>query len=249
MKLTNTACKNAKTKEKPYKIFDGDGLFLYVMPNGSKYWRLKYRFGNREKRLAIGVYPDITLQMARDKRMASRRLIDKGIDPAQEKRKRKQQLVIDTANSFQVIADEWIEHNSNSWSENHARTVKRRLEMDIYPKIGAMPIKDVNAPILLSVIRAIEKRGAHEMARRALQYCGQIFRFAIVTGRGERDISADLKGALKPFKRGHYAAMDISELPDFLKALIRWRLSCLSGVLLAYSSYRRKVFSKADQKN
>lgn len=200
---------------------DGAGMFLYVMPGGSKYWRLKYRFGNKEKRLALGVYPDITLQMARDKRLEARRLIDQGVDPSQEKKKRKRQLELDTANTFKVIAEEWVQHNASTWSDNHIKTVRRRLEMDLYPKMGSMPIKDINAPILLPVLRSIEKRGAHEIARRSLQYCGQIFRYAIVTGRGERDITADLKGALKPFKRGHYAAMDVQELPDFLKALQR----------------------------
>jgi len=134
-------------------------------------------------------------------------------------KKRKRQLALDTANTFKVIADEWVEHNSGTWSKNHANTVRRRLEMDIYPKIGSLPMKEIDAPTLLPVLRAIEKRGAHEIARRALQYCGQIFRYAIVTGRGERDVSADLKGALKPFKRGHYAAMEISELPEFLNVL------------------------------
>ena len=219
MKLTNTACKNAKPKEKPYKMTDGAGMFLHVMPNGSKYWRLRYRFAGRGKQLALGVYPEVSLQMAREKRLKARRLLDQDIDPSQEKKKRKRQLALDTANTFKVIAEEWVVHNASTWSANHTNTVRRRLETDIYPKIGSMPIKDVNAPILLPVLRAIEKRGAHEIARRALQYCGQIFRYAIVTGRGERDISADLKGALRPFKRGHYAAMDVSELPDFLKAL------------------------------
>lgn len=221
MKLTHTACKNAQPMEKPYKMTDGGGMYLYVMPNGSKYWRLKYRYGGREKRLAMGVYPDISLQMARDKRLEARRLIDQGIDPGQEKRKRKRQLEIDTANTFKVIAEEWIAHNAATWSENHIGTVRRRLEMDIYPKIGSMPIKDINAPILLPVLQAIEKRGAYEIARRALQYCGQIFRYAIVTGRSERDISTDLKGALRPFKRGHYAALDVQELPEFVKVFHR----------------------------
>ena len=221
MKLTNTTCKNAKPKKKAYKLTDGAGMFLYVMPNGSKYWRLKYRFGGKEKRLAMGVYPDITLQMARDKRLEARRLIDQGIDPGQDKRRKKRQRELDTNNTFKVVAEEWVEHNMSSWSENHGKTVRRRLEMDLYPRLGSMPIKDINAPILLPVLQAIEKRGAHEIARRALQYCGQIFRFAIITGRGERDVSADLKGALRPFKRGHYAAMDMKELPEFLQTLKR----------------------------
>ncbi len=221
MKLTNTACKNAKPKEKPYKMTDGAGMFLQVMPNGSKYWRLKYRFGGKEKNLALGVYPETTLQMAREKRLEARRLVSEGLDPSLEKRKRKQQLALDASNTFKVIAEEWVKHHEGTWKENHIKTVRRRLEVDIYPKIGNMPIKDINAPMLLPVLRAIEKRGAHEMARRALQYCGNVFRFAIVTGRGERDVAADLKGALKPFKRGHYAAMDIKELPEFLRVLQR----------------------------
>lgn len=221
MKLTNTACKNAKPREKVYKMTDGAGLFLQIMPNGAKYWRLKYRFGGKEKGLALGVYPQVTLQMARDKRLEARRLVDQYIDPGQEKKKRKQQLALDSSNTFKVIAEEWVKHHEGTWTKNHIKTVTRRLEVDIYPKIGNMPIKDINAPMLLPVLRAIEKRGAHEMARRALQYCGNVFRFAIITGRGERDVTADLKGALKPFKRGHFAAMDIKELPDFLTVLGR----------------------------
>jgi len=219
MKLTNTACKNAKPKEKPYKMTDGAGMFLQVMPNGSKYWRLRYRFAGKGKQLALGVYPEVSLQMAREKRLEARRLLHEDIDPNQEKKKKKYQIMLDGANTFKVIADEWVKHNSATWSKNHANTVRRRLEMDIYPKIGNMPVKDINAPMLLSVLRAIEKRGAHEIARRALQYCGQIFRYAIVTGRADRDISLDLKGALKPFQRGHYAAMDIQELPEFIETL------------------------------
>lgn len=221
MKLTNTACKNAQPREKPYKLTDGGGMYLYVMPTGAKYWHFKYRFGGREKRLAFGVYPDVSLQRAREKRLEARRLIDLEIDPGQEKKKRRRQRELDEANTFKVIAEEWMQHNTSAWSDNHRATVRRRLEMDIYPKIGSMPIKEINAPILLPVIQAIEKRAAHEVARRALQYCGQIFRYAIVTGRGERDVSADLKGALKPFKRGHYAAMEIEDLPDFLKVFHR----------------------------
>ncbi len=219
MKLTNIACKNALPKDKPYKISDGGGVYLYVMPNGSKYWHFRYRYAGKEKRLALGVYPEISLQIARDKRLSARRLINEGIDPGLEKKRKKFQRQLDANNTFKLIAEEWIEHNLGTWSKNHAETVRRRLTVDVYPKIGTMPIKDINAPMLLPVLRAIENRGAHEVARRSLQYIGQIFRYATVTGRCERDISADLKGALKPFKRGHYAAMDMSELPEFLEVL------------------------------
>lgn len=194
-------------------------MYLYVMPNGSKYWHLKYRYANKEKRLALGVYPEVSLLMARERRLKARRLVDEGIDPGLDRKRNKLQRELDANNTFKFIAEEWLDHNLGTWSKNHAGTVRHRLEIDIYPKIGNMPIKDINAPMLLPVLRAIEKRGANEIARRALQYLGQIFRFAIVTGRCERDVSADLKGALKPFQRGHYAAMDTNELPDFLETL------------------------------
>lgn len=219
MKLTNIACKNAEPKEKPYKLTDGGGMYLYIRPNGSKYWHFKYHYAGKEKRLALGVYPEVSLLMAREKRLKARRLIDEGIDPGLEKKRAKYQRELDANNTFKLIAEEWIEHNLGTWSKNHAETVRRRLTTDIYPKIGSMPIKDINAPMLLPVLRAIEKRGAHEIARRSLQYLGQIFRFSVVTGRCERDVSADLRGALKPFKRGHYAAMEMNELPEFLDVL------------------------------
>ncbi len=119
-------------------------MFLQVMPNGSKYWRLRYRFAGRGKQLALGVYPEVTLQIAREKRLKARRLLDQDIDPGQEKKKRKRQLALDTANTFKVIAEEWVEHNSGTWSKNHANTVRRRLEMDIYPKIGSLPMKEIH---------------------------------------------------------------------------------------------------------
>ncbi len=219
MKLTNMACKNSESRDKPYKMADGDGMYLYVMPNGSRYWHLKYRYAGKEKRLTLGVYPEISLQIAREKRLKARRLLDEGIDPGQERKRNKIKRALEANNTFKLIAEEWLEHNAFKWSKNHASTVKNRLEADIYPKIGSMPIKDINAPMLLPVLRAIENRGANEIARRSMQYLGQICRYAVVTGRCERDVTSDLKGALKPFKRGHYAAMEINELPDFLNTL------------------------------
>ena len=220
-KLTNIACKNAKPKDKTHRIFDGQGLYLEVSPSGGKYWRFKYRYNGKEKRLALGAYPEISLQQARDKVIDARKLLADFKDPSIEKKKRRAGALENANNTFEKIAQEWHEHNSSVWSENHAGTIMRRMEVDIFPKIGTLPIRDINAPILLECIREIEKRSAHEVARRALQYCGGVFRFAIVTGRGERDISADLKGALKPFKRGHYAAMDIKQIPEFLSRLDR----------------------------
>ena len=219
MKLTDKECKAFEPKEKPYKKSDGFGMYLEVMPSGSKYWRLKYRYNGKEKRLALGVYPDVSLKEARDKREEARRNLAADIDPSFAKKAEKRQSRIDGANTYQAIAGEWIEHNAENWTDRHKKTVLSRLERDVFPNIGNMPIKDITAPILLDVIRMIEKRGAYDIARRALQTSGQIFRYAIVTGRAERDISSDLKGALKPYKKGHYSAMKVDELPKFLSIL------------------------------
>lgn len=219
MKLTDKQCQGFKAKDKPYKKSDGLGMYLEIMPNESKYWRLKYRYNGKEKRLALGVYPEVSLKEARDKRDEARKNLAANIDPSFAKKAEQRQLRIDGANTYQAIAEEWIDHNAENWTERHKKTVLSRLERDVFPEIGNMPIKDITAPILLDVIKKIEKRGAYDIARRALQTSGQLFRYAIVTGRAERDVSADLKGALKPYKKGHYSAMKVDELPTFLSVL------------------------------
>lgn len=221
MPITDVTAKNAKPQEKLYKIKDEHGMFLSVRPNGGKYWQMNYRFAGKGKTLSFGVYPEVTIKEARDKREAARKLLREGIDPSQAKKKEKLKAVINTANSFEVIAREWHSTNADKWSEGHCKNILHRLEMDIFPQIGNYPIADITPPELLNVLRQIEKRGAHEIAHRAKQTCGQIFRYAIVTGRAVRDPSADLKDALKPAISGHYSALDSKDLPDFLKALER----------------------------
>lgn len=234
MKLTNVACKNAKPSQKAQKLFDGQGLYLEITTAGNKLWRYKYRYNGSEKRLALGAYPEVSLQEARDKHSDARKLLANGIDPSLARKKQRADSLESAGNTFKKIALEWCEHNSEIWSSNHSRTVMRRMENDIFPQIGNFPIKDINAPILLECLRKIEKRGANEVARRALQYCGGVFRYAIVTGRGDRDISADLrKGALKPFKRGHFAAMDIKQLPEFIDALNKNKARMLAPTQMA----------------
>ncbi len=198
MKLNNTTCKNAKPKEKPYKLSDGWGMYLEIMPNGSKYWRLKYRFGGKEKRLAIGVYPRVSLKEARDKREEAKDHIASGKDPSLAKKEQKLQLTISTKNTFEQIAREWLKQRSAVITAKHSKTTMRRMEHDVFPYIGSHSISDITPPMLLEVVRKVERRGAHEISQRNLQTCGQIFRYAIQTGRAERDISADLKGALAP---------------------------------------------------
>lgn len=219
MSLTDTACKNAKPRAKSYKMADGNGMYLEVMPNGSRYWRLKYRVGGKEKRLALGVYPEVTLAEARDKRADARKLLASGIDPSAAKTEHKYLTAQNTANTFEAVSREWHEHNLEKWTPDYATEILHRLEMDIFGVIGKRPIADISPLLMLETLRKIEKRGAHEMSRRAMQYCGQIFRYAIVTGRAERNPTADLKGALKPVKHGHFAALEAKDLPEFMQAL------------------------------
>ncbi len=217
--LTATRCKNAKPKEKPYKLAAGEGLYLEVMPSGSRYWRFKYRFNDKEKRLALGVFPTITLAEARERRREARNLLASGLDPSEVRQDRKRQAKLNAANTFEAIAREWHEQQTNYWRDRHAANVIQRLELDIFPAIGHRPIADISPSHVLDALRKIEKRGAHEIARRAMQMCGQVFRYAIATGRADRNPAGDLKGALKPFRRGHFAALEAEDLPDFLKAL------------------------------
>lgn len=217
--LTDPKCKNAKAKEKSYKLADEKGLYLEVMPNGAKYWRMKYRYGGKEKRLAFGVYPEIGLKEARAKRDDARKLLADGADPGETRKAMKAAQVAD-AETFEVVAREWWGKNAPAWAENHSNRTLRRLERDIFPWLGNAPIRTIDAPKLLAALRRIESRGAVESAHRALQNCGQIFRYAIATGRAERDISADLKGALPPVKGGHFAAMtEPKQVAELLRAI------------------------------
>lgn len=218
--LTNTTCKNAKLRDKAYKLSDEKGLYLEVMPNGSKYFRLKYRCGGKEKRLALGVYPETTLKEARDKRDEARKLLTQGVDPGEQRKAMKAAAADSAANSFEVVAREWFAKHAPTWAENHGDRVIRRLERDIFPWIGSRPVGEIKAPELLAVLRRIESRGALETAHRALQNCGQVFRYALATGRADRDPSGDLKGALPPVKGGHFAAVtEPVKIGELLRAI------------------------------
>ncbi len=221
MKLTDTACRNAKPKDKPYKKADGGGLYLQVQSNGAKYWRMKYYFLGKEKLLALGIYPIVSLQEAREKRDNTKKLLDAGKDPSIVKKDKKRQTLERHKNTFEVIAREWHENQLARWSTNHGLNVMRRLEVDVFPYIGTRPISDITPPELLDVLRKIEKRGALDVTARVKQISGQVFRYGIATGKCERDPSADLRGALKIGKTNHFATLDIKEVPEFLQVLER----------------------------
>lgn len=219
MPLTNTAVSNAKPKEKGYKMTDEKGLFLFIHPSGGKYWRFKYRFAGKEKLLALGVYPEVSLAAARDKRTQARAVIDDGNDPAQMRKETKRQEILSTGNTFEGIAREWHKRQAATWSENYAGKVMDSLENDVFPKLGLRPLKNISAPELLDVLRVIEGRGAIETAHRVKQVCGQVFMYGIATSRAERNPAADLQKALTPSKPKHYAHLKAIELPEFLRRL------------------------------
>lgn len=213
--LTATKVKALKGREKPYKVGDKDGLYLDVRPNGSKYWRFRYRWKGRQKLLALGVYPDVSLAKARDRTRAARDALTDGVDPAAEKKRLKQR----TANSFRVLAEEWHEKQRHLWTENHAERVLKSLEDNVFGELGAEPAEDITAQDLLGCLRKIENRGALETASRVLQRCNAVYRYAIASGRVTYNPAADLRGALKAPKFQHYKALDRKELPELLKKL------------------------------
>ncbi|MES2215295.1 MAG: integrase arm-type DNA-binding domain-containing protein [Pseudomonadota bacterium] len=211
--------RNAKPKEKEYKLSDSGGLYALVKTNGTKCWRLKYRIAGKEKVLSIGTYPIVTLSTARDKALKAKEMLLNNLDPSQSKKEEKQKLLASAINSFESVARSWHNNQKQRWTERHASYVLRRIEADIFPKLGFRAIEFITAPELLEVLRAIEARDAIDIAHRALQICSQIFRYAIATGKAERDIAADLRGALKTRKKENYSRLAANDLPEFLSKL------------------------------
>ena len=207
MPLSDTSIRNAKSPEKPIKLADGGGLYLLLKPGGAKWWRLDYRFAGKRKTLSMGVYPDVGLKAARDKRDEAKRLLADGIDPGEERKIQKAARSERAENSFEVVAREWFAKFSPNWADSHAVKIIRRLERDVFPWLGTRPIADVKAAELLRAIKKTESRGVLETAHRALQNCSQIFRYAVAHGLCERDPSTDLRGALPPVKGRHFAAI------------------------------------------
>jgi integrase len=207
MNLTDTAVRNARPREKAYKIADGHGLYLQVEPNGSKLWRHRYRFDSKEKLLSYGAYPVVTLAQARERQFESRRLLSNNVDPAEHKKQSRRSAVVASANTFEAIAREWFLRFSSVWAKSHSSKVLLRLENELFPWLGSRPIASIEAVELLESIRRTEDRGARETARRCLGYCGQIFRYAIATGRAKYNTAADLRGALAPVKTTHFASI------------------------------------------
>ncbi|MCL6327482.1 tyrosine-type recombinase/integrase [Pectobacterium polaris] len=219
MPLTDVKVRSAKSEDKAYKLTDGEGMHLMVHPNGSKYWRLQYRFDGKQKTLALGVYPEITLSEARQRRDEAKRQIATGTDPSEQKKVDKQlrQTLVD--NTFKAIALEWHEYKRPNWSKGYAEDLMEAFENDIFPDIGKRPIAEIKPLEMLTSLRKLEKRGVLDKLRKIRQACNQVFRYAIVTGRAENNPASELASALPPPKATHYPHLLPDELPDFLRAL------------------------------
>ena len=218
MALTDVAVRQTKPGERTRKISDGGGLFLEVRPNGAKYWRLAYRYNGKQKLLALGVYPEISLLVAREKREAAKKLLSNGIDPIDNRKAAK--LMSSDEGSFETIAREWFGRKSPGWVETHSTKVISRLERHIFPWLGSKPINSVSAPEILAVLRRLESRGTVDIANRLKQNCSQIFRYAIATGRADRDPAADLRGALMSVRKAHHSTIiDPLKIGELLRAI------------------------------
>lgn len=228
MALTDAACRNAKCPDgrARERYSDSGGLYLEVQPpkadgSISKHWRWKYRFGGKEKRLALGSYPDVSLSKARSERDKARDVLKGGSDPVQAKKDAKLADAVRMGNTFEAVARTWFDHWKGPRSPRHAEYVIRRLEADVFSVLGAKPIVDITAPQLLAMAKKIEARGAQDIARRCWQTCGQVFEYAVAHGAIERNPSKDVKPsvALKPRDKQHFARVEGRELPELLRKI------------------------------
>lgn len=220
MALTDTAIKAAKPGVKSYKMADSGGLYLLVQPSGGKWWRFDYRIDGKRKTISMGVYPDVSLKDARSRRDEARKSVANGVDPSLARQASRAARVEACGNSFEAVAREWWGKQAPGWKGSHAEKIIRRLENDVFPWLGGRPVADIRAPDVLSTIRRIEDRGALDTAHRALQNCGQVFRYAVATGRIQHNPASDLRGALPPRRTGHFPALTEPQLVgELLRAI------------------------------
>ena len=259
MPLEDTTIRNAKPRERAYKLSDAKGLFLLInppgpkSPSGSKLWRFKYSFAGKERLLALGSYPEISLKAARERRDEARKLVADGRDPNQERRGEKRRRKLESENAFETVARAFVATRAKRWSQGHTDYVLGRLSADIFPALGSRPIAQIEPPELLAELRKVELRGAHEMASRLRSFCSQIFRFAIASGICTRDAAADLRGALVPHTPSNMASIPIEELPELLARIdvaeaapyCRNRLTRIGLQLLALTFVRPGELRKA----
>ena len=248
--LTDVACRKAAPKDKAYKLADSNGLYLYVLPSGYRSWRWKYRFGGKEKRVVFGPYPDVSLIEAREFRTEAARSVRRGIDPSIEKRQRGAAAIARAGATFEQLARDWHESQKSVWSPRHAEDVLHRFEQDVFPRLGKMPIADITPPIVLEVLRVVEKRGAIETSRRLRQRISEVFAQAIATGIAISDPAAGLARALKKPRKGKFPAVrTVEQAQELLKtteAQAGHPLTKLASRLLALTAVRSGVLRLAE---
>lgn len=250
MKLTNNTCKAAKPSDKPYKLSDGKGLFLLINAKGAKYWRYKYRYNGSEKLLSLGIYPEVSLAEARERHQQAHKLVSDGIDPSLHKLEAKVKRSVEANNTFEAVAREWLAKKETEVKPNTYKNIEDRLEMNLFPTIGKLPISSINAPILIDALKPIEKRGALDTVKRLRQYVGQIFRFAIAHGKATYNPAPDIIDALQTRKVEHFAAMTLEELPEFIHKLDRnearlFPQTCLALRLMVLTFTRKSELAHA----
>lgn len=242
MALSVKEIENAKPSNKAVRLFDGGGLYLEVAPSGGKWWRLKYRYGGKEKRLSLGVYPDVPLKQARISRDNARALLAAGTDPGVQRKAERQSKAQAGSNTFEALAREWMATRGNEWSPSYAKKTECCLKRHAFRGIGSKPITEVTAPDLLALLRIIESKGTVDMAHRIQQHCGAVFRFAIATGRADYDPVPSLIGALSTVKQVHFAALiEPSEFAELLRAIDSYRgdLTTKSAMQLLALAFQR----------
>lgn len=232
MKLTDMAIKRAKPKEKSYTLADGNGLSLLVETNGSKGWRYRYQFAGKTKMISLGIYPVVTLNEARTKRDEARKQVANGINPSEARKSEKAATINQTENTFKNIALEWYEGRKDRWSVGYRDDMMDAFEKDVFPYIGNRPIAEIKPMELLEVLSIMEKRGATEKLKKVRQRCGEVWKYAIITGRAEYNPAPDLASAFVPHKREHYAHLSVSELPEFLSSIDKYMGSQIVRVAL-----------------
>lgn len=233
MTLNARQVETTKPRDKAYKLADGGGLYLMVNTNGSKYWRMKYRFAGKEKKLSFGTYPDISLAEARTKRDEARKVLANDKDPGEVKKATQLAKKLSVTNTFEAIALEWYSAKVSGWSKSYADYVKRAFKNNVFPYLGSQPVNEIKPLELLSVLQRMEKRGAPELASKVRQRCSEVFRYAIVTGRAGYNPAADLGSALQGHEKKHYPFLTAAELPEFLQ-----KLSSYSGSLVTLLATR-----------
>ena len=267
MPLTDTAVRKAEPSSKPRKLADGRGLYIEVAPAGGKWWRLKYRIDGKEKRISLGVYPEVSIKAAREAADAAKTLLKQGLDPSAQRKADKgiraaqraaverEECGLPAENSFEAVACEWFATRKDEWAEKYSDKIMGRLQADVFPFIGRDSIDSVTPPMLLSVLRRIEARGVVETAHRTLEHCSQVFRYAVATGRTESNPARDLKGALKRAMPSHFPAItDPTRLGELLRAMkaykgsavVRAALHLMPLVLLRPGELRMAAWGEID---